>query len=63
MPLLLSPEQCADSLGVGRTFVYTLLASGQIESLKLGRRRLVPEEALKRFIESERERQLAETGT
>jgi len=57
--LLLSVEQCAEMLGVGRTFVYALLAKGRLESLKLGKRRLIPREALEAFIKSERELQAA----
>ncbi len=62
--LLITPERAAQLLGVGRTFVYTeLLAKGRLESLKLGRRRLIPREALEAFIASERERQGAENDT
>ena len=51
------PEQAAQTLGVGRTFVYSLLASGRIGSIKLGRRRLIPTEALERFVVDEQDRQ------
>ncbi len=53
----ITPEEAAQTLGVGRTFLYSLLASGRIESIKLGRRRLIPTEALDRFVADERERQ------
>ena len=59
-PVLLRPEQVADMLGIGRTFVYELMATGRLESLKLNRRRLVPRDALDAFIAAERERQAAE---
>ena len=58
----LTPEQAAQALGVGRTFMYSLLASGRIESIKLGRRRLIPTDALERLVAEERERQAAENG-
>ena len=56
----LTPEQAAQALGVGRTFMYSLLASGRIESIKLGRRRLIPTDALERLVAEERERQCNE---
>jgi len=53
--LLVSPERCAELLGVGRSFVYALLAKHQLESIKLGRRRLIPRAALETFIAAQRE--------
>lgn len=62
--LLITPERAGQLLGVGRSFVYAeLLAKGRLESLKLGRRRLIPLEALEAFIASERERQGDENDT
>ena len=46
----ITPEEAAETLGIGVRFFYSLLASGRIESLKLGRRRLIPTEALDRFV-------------
>lgn len=37
-------------LGLGRSTVFALLASGQLRSVKVGRRRLVPEAAIVEFI-------------
>lgn len=39
-------------LRVGRSTVYKLIASGRLESVRLGDRRLVTEDALREFIES-----------
>ena len=47
---LLSAEELAQELGVGRTTVYALLWSGTIPSIKLGRLRRVRREDLDRFI-------------
>ncbi len=58
----LTAEETARILGIGRTFVYELLASGRLESLKLGRRRLVPVDAIERLIAEERQRQADEDG-
>ena len=39
-------------LNVGRSTVFALVASGELRSVKIGRRRLVPETALVEFIEN-----------
>jgi excisionase family DNA binding protein len=49
--LLYSVEEAADLLGMGRTFMFHLLATGEIDSLKIGRRRKIPRDALARYIE------------
>ena len=61
--LLLSAEQCAKLLGLGRTYIFRLLAEGRLESIALGRRRLIPRDALDAFIARERERQATENDT
>lgn len=48
----LSPEEAAEALGVGRTTIYELLASGRIASIRVGRRRLVPIWAIDAFLGS-----------
>ena len=49
--LLLTPERAADRLDVGRTTVYELIASGQLDSVKIGRARRIPAEALVAYVE------------
>ena len=49
--LLLTVVEAAQRLGVGRTLMYELLGSGQIESMHVGRLHKVPVEALARFVE------------
>jgi excisionase family DNA binding protein len=39
---LLSIEQAARALGIGRTALYSEIGAGRIRSVKVGRRRLVP---------------------
>ena len=56
-PICITAEEAANVLGIGRTFVYQLLASGRIESVKLGRRRLIPRDALDRLVAELREQQ------
>ncbi len=58
--ILLSPEQVAQILGIGRTFVFALIANGRLKSIKLGRRRLIPRAEVEAFIASEQDRQAAE---
>ena len=48
--LLLTPAQAADELGVGRSTLYELIASGDIPSVVVGRRRRIPMEELKSWI-------------
>ena len=52
--LLLSVVEAADRLGIGRTLMYELLGSGQIESVHVGRLHKVPADALITFIEGRR---------
>src|SRR5450830_767141 len=52
--LLLSVVEAAHRLGVGRTLMYELLGSGQIESMHVGRLHKVPAEALEAFVERQR---------
>lgn len=52
--LLLRPEEAAEALGLGRTKLYSLIAAGEIESLTIGKRRLIPREAVSDFVERAR---------
>ncbi len=49
-PLLISVEEAARLLGLGRTRAYGLVMSGRIVSVKLGRKRLVVRERLSDFV-------------
>ena len=49
-PLLLTVEQAALLLGLGRTTTYELVMRGLIQSVKIGRRRLVVREGLSSYI-------------
>ena len=50
-PLLLTPAQAAERLSIARSSLYELLLTGQIVSIKLGRSRRVPLDALTDFID------------
>ncbi len=50
--VLLTPAEAARSLGIGRTKVYELMASGALASVRIGRCRRVPREALAELVGS-----------
>jgi excisionase family DNA binding protein len=54
-PLLLAPEVAAERLQCGRTMIYELMATGQIESVKVGRLRRIPTAALAAYVARLRE--------
>ena len=49
-PRCLRVEDAARLLNVGRSTVYDLIRSGRLRSIKIGRRRLVPRDALDAFL-------------
>ena len=55
--LLLTINEAARRLSVGRSFFYQLVQSGEIKSVKLGRSRRIPLTALEEFTD----RRLAES--
>lgn len=64
-PLLLVPEQAAQELGIGRTAMFALIKDGAIESVKIGRSRRIPRDALVEYVDRLRAQQSAsnESGT
>lgn len=50
--LLLTPEEAAQVLGIGRTKVYELMLSNAIESVKIGASRRVPVHSLNTFVDA-----------
>lgn len=49
--LTLTVEEAASLLGISRNLAYELVAEGQIPSIRLGRRVLVPRQALYRMLD------------
>jgi len=49
--LLVSVERAARLLGLGRTFTWELVRDGRLETVRFGRRVLVPRAALSRMID------------
>lgn len=49
---LLTAEEVAEVLNIGRTRVFELIYSGQLRSIKIGRLRRVSVDAVREFIEA-----------
>lgn len=48
--LLLTPEEAARTLAIGRSKVYELMAGGGLRSVKIGKSRRVPASALADYL-------------
>jgi len=48
--LLQRPVEAAEALGVGRTTIYALLASGEIPGVRVGKSVRVPVSALRKWV-------------
>jgi excisionase family DNA binding protein len=49
--LLLSPEEAAKALGVGRSRVYDLIRTRELHSVRIGKSRRVPVSAVRAYVE------------
>jgi excisionase family DNA binding protein len=49
--LVYSVEEAADLLGIGRTFMFHLVATGQIDSFKIGNRRKIHRDAIAHYLD------------
>jgi excisionase family DNA binding protein len=49
-PLLLTPEEAAEVLRVGRAKVYDLIRNDELRSIKIGGSRRVPCSALEEYV-------------
>lgn len=49
--LLVDPEGAAQSYGISRSKMYQLIASGEVESFKIGRSRRISVKALEAYVE------------
>jgi len=47
--VLLTPEEAAERLGVGRTTVYALIKAGELDSVQIGRLRRIPVIAVQEY--------------
>lgn len=48
--ILLKPIEAAELLGIGRTRIYEMLASGELPSIRIGRSIRVPVDALRKWV-------------
>lgn len=53
--MLLKINDAAERLSLSRTNLYKLLMNGELESIKVGRSRLIPTDALESFVNRYRE--------
>jgi len=51
--LAYSINDTAKALSLGRTSIYAMIADGRLQAFKLGRRRLVKAESVRRLIASQ----------
>ena len=58
--LLLTVDEAAQRLGIGRSHAYLYVLRGELESVKLGRSRRVPLQAISDFIERLRSADISE---
>lgn len=47
--VLFTVEEAAEQLGIGRTTAYALVRSGELESVRIGRLRRIPKEAINAY--------------
>lgn len=48
--LMLTVEEAAQQLRIGRTQMFALIASGEVNSVKIGRSRRIPRVALDAYV-------------
>jgi excisionase family DNA binding protein len=51
-PIAVSPAEAARLAGIGRTTIYAAISSGELSSLKLGKRRLIVVAALRAWLQA-----------
>ena len=50
-PLAHSPDRAAQRLGISTRAIYTHISTGELRSFKDGKRRLIPDTELQRFVQ------------
>ena len=50
LPRLLAIKQAIAELGISRTALYELIKDGKLKTVNIGRRRLVPVEAIEKLV-------------
>jgi len=49
--VLYRPEEAAAALGIGRSLVYEEIRLGRLQTVRIGRRRLIPPEYIAQYVE------------
>lgn len=49
------PEEAAPMLGIGRPAIYSLIRSGELRHIKVGRKILIPLSAIDEFLNGQQE--------
>ncbi|MGY4967029.1 helix-turn-helix domain-containing protein [Streptomyces sp. 900105245] len=49
--VLYRPEEAAAALGIGRSLVYEEIRLGRLQTVRIGRRRLVPPEYIAQYVD------------
>lgn len=52
-PLLVTPEEAAGILRVGRTKIYALMHRGELRSIRIGKSRRIPFTAIEAFVDEQ----------
>ena len=61
--LAISVEEAGRLLGISRGLAYQLAASGELKTLRLGRRLVVPKDAIRKMLEDASERGSTPVGS
>ncbi|MEV0254435.1 helix-turn-helix domain-containing protein [Streptomyces sp. NPDC050732] len=49
--LLYTPEEAAEALAIGRSLIYEEIRLGRLQTVRIGRRRLVPPDYVTAYID------------
>lgn len=49
-----SVQETVEASGIGRTTIYELINTGELESIKVGRRRIIPAVSLREYFDRRR---------
>jgi excisionase family DNA binding protein len=60
--LLYKVDEAAEALGLSRVTLYSLMARGEVDSIKVGAARRIPADELRRFVERNRQATGDRTG-
>ena len=56
-PVLVTVNRAAELLSVGRTRVFALIGTGELDSIKVGGSRRIPTAAIQRYVDAQLQEQ------